>query len=453
MTFCLLVRAGAGPQYSGNFDGNIDQSMIDDIFGAGLDTARYGNTEEEWVEVPITSLPHSDTDDCQPIKSPRSEPELQKLYEELQKIEVIKADGSKKCDFYRETEGFECVPYYQCDDGQIITDGAGLIDIRFGGSEEPEVAVLDATDLMCPGSLDICCKDPDFVTEKEEFNNPYGPSEELVETTTTPTTTTTEAPEYEPVYYEEEYSQEDISSEEESDGYNPPVEPDSSEEESEEDGGYVAPAGKLQKLVKFQPQCGRRNRRGVGVSVGGYQDGEAQFGEWPHMCAILKRDIVTVEVEVEGAYGGTEIVEEEETILVFVGGASLIAPGVVLTGAHKVQDYPEDPSSLVVRCGEWDTQTESEIRPHQDRNVSRVVLHPEFNKRSLWNSIAVLFVETDFILDEHVDTICLPEYEENFEDRSECFVKVRQVQTDGMTGLCVRAGARNTSGPRRPGPW
>ena len=41
----------------------------------------------------------------------------------------------------------------------------------------------------------------------------------------------------------------------------------------------------------------------------------------------------------------------------------------------------------------------------------------------------------------------------DFEDRSECFVKVRQVQTDGMTGLRVRAGARNTSGLRPPGPW
>ena len=107
------------------------------------------------------------------------------------------------------------------------------------------------------------------------------------------------------------------------------------------------------------------------------------------MCAILRRDVVTVEVEVEGGYGLTE--EVEETVFVFVGGASLISPGVVLTGAHKVDKY-SDPASLVVRCGEWDTQTESEIKPHQNRNVSRLVIHPEFNPRSLWNSIAVLFL-------------------------------------------------------------
>ena len=72
--------------------------------------------------------------------------------------QVVRAAGNKKCDFYTETRGFECVPYYQVlilpdgtfrqwkvkicwilrwvigfqcdDDGTIITDGAGLIDIR-----------------------------------------------------------------------------------------------------------------------------------------------------------------------------------------------------------------------------------------------------------------------------------------------------------------------------------
>ena len=33
------------------------------------------------------------------------------------------------------------------------------LTLRFGGeSSSPELAVLDSTDLMCPGSLDVCCK-------------------------------------------------------------------------------------------------------------------------------------------------------------------------------------------------------------------------------------------------------------------------------------------------------
>ena len=71
----------------------------------------------------------------------------------------------------------------------------------------------------------------------------------------------------------------------------------------------------------------------------------------------------------------------------FVGGASLVAPGAVLTAAHKVallhctalhctavdQVAGRDVSQLVVRCGEWDTQTEGEPLLHQDRLVSKVL--------------------------------------------------------------------------------
>merc|ERR1712002_566317 len=43
----------------------------------------------------------------------------------------------ENCADYTELLGYECVPYYQCHNGTIITDGAGLIDIS--------------------------CKDPDFI--------------------------------------------------------------------------------------------------------------------------------------------------------------------------------------------------------------------------------------------------------------------------------------------------
>ena len=63
----------------------------------------------------------------------------------------------EKCSDYTQKFGYECVPYYQCSAGTIITDGAGLIDIRNGfGALTPE-------DSKCPGFLDVCCKDPDFI--------------------------------------------------------------------------------------------------------------------------------------------------------------------------------------------------------------------------------------------------------------------------------------------------
>jgi len=147
----LLPAILSSPQYSSYGGGGygVDQDTLDDIFGDTVRGGYGGEDEDEWVTVPVKLIPEDDG--CKPMKGPRSEPQMMSMHEEHKKIEVVRAAGNKKCDFYTETRGFECVPYYQCDDdGTIITDGAGLIDIRFGG-EGPELAVLDSTDLMCPG--------------------------------------------------------------------------------------------------------------------------------------------------------------------------------------------------------------------------------------------------------------------------------------------------------------
>merc|ERR1712226_1660301 len=63
----------------------------------------------------------------------------------------------ENCADYTATQGYERVPYYQCHNGTIITDGGGLIDIRNG------FGILSPEDSKCPGFLDVCCLDPDFV--------------------------------------------------------------------------------------------------------------------------------------------------------------------------------------------------------------------------------------------------------------------------------------------------
>jgi len=384
----LLPSFYCGPQYSGNKYTDLDDGTLADIFGSSLDSARYGNDDEDWIEVPITLLPGDG--DCQTLQQPRHEPQMMKLHEEFRQIEVIKATGNNKCDFYQETQGFECVPYYQCDDGTIITDGFGLIDIRFGGTDDsgPELAVLDSTDLMCPGSLDVCCKDPDFVKV---------------------------APKPAPIIQQEADSSEESSE----DLTQVTQEGDDSSEEQFDDVVIVEPEPYINEPEPFKSKCGRRNSFGLGVRIQNYQDDEAQFGEWPHMCAILRREIIG-----GGGDGYSQQQQEaEEEVMVFQAGASLIGAGVVLTGAHKVQDFVGDSSSLIVRCGEWDTQTEGEPLPHQDRNVRLVEIHQEFNKGNLVNTVALLFLESEFELADHIDTICLPDYQEKFEDRDECFVK------------------------------
>merc|ERR1712002_479595 len=232
----------------------------------------------------------------------------------------------ENCADYTELLGYECVPYYQCHNGTIITDGAGLIDIRNGfGSLTPE-------DSKCPGFLDVCCKDPDFI---------------------------------------------------------PPPPP----------------------KIKYAPKCGIRNQNGLGVRIQGFTESESQFGEWPHMCAILHEK----PIEQEGGYAG-----EPQTVNLYQCGGSLIAPGVILSAAHCVDKFRQTPTELKIRCGEWDTQNETEPYPHQDRYVQALNIHPEFDGRNLHNDFAVLFTSEDFVLSSHIDTVCLPQAEELF-DGTTCF--------------------------------
>jgi len=419
-TLAWLVAAGLPCFLSMPDIGAIDQDILNDIFGSS-DGARYGDygtgaLEDEWEEVPVTLLPEDK--DCQPIQSPRDEPSFMTIHEELKAVEVIKETGNKKCDYYAQTQGFECVPYYQCGgDGQIITDGAGLIDIRFGGSDV-ELAVLDSTDLMCPGSLDVCCANPDFefttLAPLEEPTTPgYGnngdggadgkdgaSSEESGERGTDGGYGN-EGQESNGDYEDGGGEGEEGESEEEGEGKNG-------------DGGDAVCVGDCSAPLQYKPSCGRRNSYGLGVRVQNYKEDESQFGEWPHICAVLNVQDVD-----DTGYGTTEQVK------VFTGGASLVAPGAVLTAAHKVHEFVSDPGQLLVRCGEWDTQTNSEPLPHQDRKVKEIILHPQYNKRNLGNTAAILILEEDFELAQHIDTICLPDINDSDEQNhgEECYVK------------------------------
>lgn len=151
--------------------------------------------------------------------------------------------------------------------------------------------------------------------------------------------------------------------------------------------------------------CGWRNPKGADLRTTGETAGETKFGEFPWMVAILKIEPVN-ENEPDG-----------QKLNVYVGGGSLIAPNVVLTAAH----YVANAGALRIRAGEWDTQSTKEIYPFQDRDVSSVEIHKDFNKGNLFYDVALLFLSEPVTPAPNVGVACLPPPRQRTPAGTQCF--------------------------------
>ncbi|XP_063696247.1 phenoloxidase-activating factor 2-like isoform X2 [Culicoides brevitarsis] len=131
------------------------------------------------------------------------------------------------------------------------------------------------------------------------------------------------------------------------------------------------------------PGCGVRNEGGIDFTITDVDPKFAGFGEFPWTVALI--DVNTGRCDCAG---------------------SLILPQVVLTAGHCASAARA--RSLKVRAGEWDTQTEKERLPYQERRVAEVLPHPMFNDKTLSYDLALIRLDSPFNLDRHINVVCLP---------------------------------------------
>lgn len=84
----------------------------------------------------------------------------------------------------------------------------------------------------------------------------------------------------------------------------------------------------------------------------------------------------------------------------------------MLTVAHCVKDFVNNPEILKVRLGEWDTQNDQEFLHHEDFNVVEIIVHQHFQSSNLWHDIALLKLASHVTFRPNIDAVCLPDPQE-----------------------------------------